>query len=498
MKEARARVLVVDDEASFAGMVSDFLLEKGFETAVFTDPHAALDAARDGTFAVAILDLVMPAMGGIDLAERIRAASPDTQFLILTGHPDVESAVEGIQHGFLDYLQKQAMPLAFLEGSVSRAVERWRLIRRNQELMRRLEDRNHLLKTLQEMGTSLSGEAHLDRVLARLVSAAKSLSGAESGRIMLFRRSHDSEHVVVETAVGDGADSVRGARLGSGEGIAALAADREETIDAARASEHPRYSHRCDEMPSASPGFLAAPVRHGAVLGALVVAGHPDGFTADDGEVVSGLARSAAVALDNALHHEQFLNFFAHVSNLLVDVLDRMDVHYPGHSHRVAAFSDMVSRRLGMSEEERRQVHFGGLLHDIGKIRLDPEILQIEGKTTPEQWRQIQKHPELGAEILRPITLWEDVLPIIIAHHERWDGKGYPRGLAGEEIPVGARIVAVAEVFDVISRPGPHVPTRTIEQALAEIERCAGTQFDPEIARLFVEEHRLHADEIKG
>jgi putative nucleotidyltransferase with HDIG domain len=173
-------------------------------------------------------------------------------------------------------------------------------------------------------------------------------------------------------------------------------------------------------------------------------------------------------------------------------------VHYPGHSHRVAAFSDLVSRRLGLSDEERRQVHFGGLLHDIGKIRIDAEILSAEGKLTPDQARELQRHPEYGAEILRPITLWENILPVILAHHERWDGKGYPRGLAGKEIPIGARIVAVAEVFDVISRPGPHVPSRTVEQALAEIERCGGTQFDPEVARLFVEEHRLHADDIKG
>jgi putative nucleotidyltransferase with HDIG domain len=203
------------------------------------------------------------------------------------------------------------------------------------------------------------------------------------------------------------------------------------------------------------------------------------------------------VAVDNALQRERSLNFFAHVSNLLVGVLDGMDVHYPGHSRRVAAFSDMVSRRLGMNDEERRQIHFAGLLHDIGKIRLDLSILTNDGKATPEQWRQIRRHPELGVEVLRPITVWEDVLPIILAHHERWDGKGYPRGLAGDEIPRGARIVAVAEVFDAISRPGPHVPERTIDQALAEIQRCAGTQFDPEIAQLFVEEYRLRADDIR-
>jgi len=497
METAGVRVLVVDDEAAFAEMVSDVLVEKGFETAVFTDPQAALDAVQDGTFAAAILDLNMPKMGGIELAERIRAKSPDTQLLILTGHPDIDSAVEGMKHGFVDYLQKQAMPLPLLERSVSRAVERFKLIRHNHELVQRLADSNHLLKALQDIGTSLSGETHLDQLLSRLVAAAKQLCGAETGRVLLFRRSHDSEYLVIETAVGDGADSVRGARLQAGEGIAALAMDREEIVDAPRADSHVRYSHRCDEMPTTQPGFLAAPMLHGSVHGALLVAGRPGGFQPEHGETVASLARSAGVAIDNALQQERALNFFAHVSNLLVGILDSMDVHYPGHSRRVAAFSDMVSRRLGMGDEERRQIHFAGLLHDIGKIRIDPTILQGKGKTTPEEWREIKRHPELGVEVLRPISVWEDILPIILAHHERWDGKGYPRGLTGEEIPKGARIVAVAEVFDAISRPGPHVPDRTLDQALAEIERCAGTQFDPEIARLFVEEYRLHADDIR-
>ena len=314
---------------------------------------------------------------------------------------------------------------------------------------------------------------------------------------MLFRPTDDAEGFVVETAVGDGGDSVRGARLRSGEGLAVLAVDREEVIDVLQPASHPRYSHRCDELPTTRPAFLAAPLRHGAVFGALIVGGRGGGFTSDHSEIIRSLARQAAVAIENALHQERSANFFSHVSDILVGILDGMDVHYPGHSRRVAAFSDMVTRRLGMNDEMRRRVHFAGLLHDIGKVRLDTTVLRGEGKTTPEQWAEIRRHPSLGVEILKPISLWEDLLPIIHAHHERWDGKGYPRGVAGEQIPVGARIVAVAEVFDAISRPGPHVPKRTIDEALAEIERCAGTQFDPELARIFVEEYRLHAEDIR-
>jgi putative nucleotidyltransferase with HDIG domain len=225
--------------------------------------------------------------------------------------------------------------------------------------------------------------------------------------------------------------------------------------------------------------------------------GRSGGFSGDQSEIVRSLARQSGVAIENALHQERSANFVSHVSEILVGILDGMDVHYPGHSHRVAAFSDMVSRRLALSDGERRRIHFAGLLHDIGKVRLDATLLRDAGKVTPEQQAEMRRHPALGVEILKPVSLWEDILPIIHAHHERWDGKGYPRGIAGEEIPIGARIVAVAEVFDVISRPGPHVPKRSLDEALDEIERCAGSQFDPEVARIFVEEYRLHAEDIK-
>jgi putative nucleotidyltransferase with HDIG domain len=314
---------------------------------------------------------------------------------------------------------------------------------------------------------------------------------------MLFRRTSGDDGLLVQTTVGDGSDTVRGARLRSGEGLAALALDRDDVVDVANPKLHPRYSHRCDDLPTHRPGFLAAPLRHGSVQGALIAAGRDGGFDGDHSEIMRSLARQSAVAIETALQQERSVNFFSHVSEILVGILDGMDVHYPGHSRRVAAFSDMVTRRLGLSDEERRRVHFAGLLHDIGKVQLDPNLLRGEGNLTPEKRAEIHKHPALGVEILRPISVWEDILAIILAHHERWDGKGYPRGIAGEEIPLGARIVAVAEVFDVISRPGPHVPDRTVDEALAEIERCAGAQFDPQIARVFVEEYRLHAEDIK-
>jgi putative nucleotidyltransferase with HDIG domain len=163
----------------------------------------------------------------------------------------------------------------------------------------------------------------------------------------------------------------------------------------------------------------------------------------------------------------------------------------------VAALSDMVTRRLGLDENERRHIHFGALLHDIGKVRVGRAVLESPERWTDSLRERMQQHALLGSEMLRPIALWEDVLPIIAAHHERWDGKGYPRGMAGEEIPLGARVVAVADAFDAMTRSTPHAGTRTPEEALGELEGCAGTQFDPRMVRLFVAEYRERGHQIR-
>lgn len=497
MSNEGTRILIVDDEVSFGEMIADILTDRGYSVVYLSDPREAVDRVGAERFDAALLDLMMPGMGGLELAERVKARSPDTEVLILTGQGNIESAIEGIHQGVFDYLQKGAIEVSGLERRVAEAVAKSRLTRENRELVARLQESNRLLKALQDIGTELAGEAFLDRILSRLVDSARELCGAERGRALLFDRTHGEDMLLIAAAVGDGAATVRGARLPLGAGIAPLVAETDQTLQLVDPTQHPAYFHRSDELPAAHPGLLCAPLRHGTVYGALTVAGAAGGFPPEAREVLDKLARQAAVAIENAVSHDRSLNFFTHTCELLVSILDGMDVHYPGHSRMVAALSDMVTRRLGMGDADRRNVHFAGLLHDIGKIRLDPTLLRHEGRIGEEHRRQMQQHPVLGVELLRPISVLEGILPIILAHHERWDGKGYPHGLAAEAIPLGARVVAVAEVFDAISRPTPYSQKRSKEEALAELERCAGTQFDPRIVRLFVAEYREHGDQIR-
>ena len=173
--------------------------------------------------------------------------------------------------------------------------------------------------------------------------------------------------------------------------------------------------------------------------------------------------------------------------SMLSKAIEARDPYTQGHSARVTALAEEVARRLGWSPEQIATLRIGGPLHDIGKLAVSDDVLRKEGKLDPEEIDQIRQHPKIGARILLRMAALREAIPYVLYHHERWDGRGYPSGKAGEEIPVEARVLAVADAFDAMTSDRPYRRALSREDALAEVERCSGTQFDPEIARVFLE-----------
>ena len=173
--------------------------------------------------------------------------------------------------------------------------------------------------------------------------------------------------------------------------------------------------------------------------------------------------------------------------SMLTSAIEARDSYTQGHSARVTALAEEVARRLGWSPEQLATLRIGGPLHDIGKLAVSDEALRKEGRLEPDELDQIRQHPTIGARILLRMAALRDAIPYVLYHHERWDGSGYPSGKAGEEIPVEARVLAVADAFDAMTSDRPYRRALSREEALAEVERCAGTQFDPKIARAFLE-----------
>lgn len=185
----------------------------------------------------------------------------------------------------------------------------------------------------------------------------------------------------------------------------------------------------------------------------------------------------------------------------LVSALDLREHGTRMHSQRVREYTDLIARRFGVDEKARREIGFGALLHDVGKIAVPDHILLKPDKLTEEEWREMRKHPEAGYRIVKRIGFLTGAAEIVYAHHESYDGNGYPRGLKGDEIPLGARLFMLADVYDALTSQRPYKTAMSYDESVAEISKHKGSQFDPAVVATFMgitaEELNLIAERYK-
>ncbi len=181
------------------------------------------------------------------------------------------------------------------------------------------------------------------------------------------------------------------------------------------------------------------------------------------------------------------------LTRVVIQALDMGNHEIPGHAPRVAQISVAIARQLGFQPNELAEIETGALLHDIGKFGVSDAVLSKRGHLTEREWAELYRHPELGYSLLEGFPSLNNAALLVRAHHERFDGGGYPHGLAGDAIPLQARIFAVADAFDAIASEGPGRATRSHEEALAEIRSAAGSHFDPEVVRAFFRIPDIHA-----
>ena len=175
------------------------------------------------------------------------------------------------------------------------------------------------------------------------------------------------------------------------------------------------------------------------------------------------------------------------VIKALVNALEARDHYTSQHSAQVTVLAEKIAGTLALPPQELYNIAVAALLHDIGKIGMPDRLLYKSGPLTEEEWKMMKRHPDVGAAIIGDIPLLEPVAKIVRHHHERWDGKGYPAGLAGGDIPLGARIVAVADTFQAMVSDRPYRPRRSPQQAAQEISALAGSQFDPAVVKAFTD-----------
>lgn len=263
-----------------------------------------------------------------------------------------------------------------------------------------------------------------------------------------------------------------------------------KSIDSRKASAYCRLieTEHKDFFPELSSLMICPLIGKARVIGAIVVADKQSGeeFFSNDSKLLSTIAAQAGLAIENAILYGELETLMLGAIRSLVKALEASSYWTAGHTERVTSYSLGIGRVMGLDAGLMEKLKISALLHDIGKIATPKEILNKNGRLEDNEWVEIKRHPSLGAEILVELKQFDEIIQSVKYHHEHWDGKDGIFGLQGDEIPLMARILSVADAFDAMTSDRPYRHMKTKAEAVEEITRCSGTQFDPAIVRAFL------------
>ena len=353
-------------------------------------------------------------------------------------------------------------------------------------LMKESERQIKQLQLLLSLAAKINSSLELRSVLVSILRAAEEITNAEASSILL----KSGEGLSFEVATGEKADKLVKLTLKRGEGIAGYVAETGKPVIINDTSKDSRHKKEIDEVIGfKTRNLLAVPLRlNDEVIGVLEVINKRDdeGFDEADKSDLMLLAELSAIAIDKARRHEALQELFLNSIRALTAALDARDPYTRGHSERVTQFALAIAEELSLSEEEKKNLELAALLHDIGKVGIEDAILKKPGRLSPEEYELMKTHPEKGYSILKFIKQLEPLLCGVRYHHEHYDGSGYPAGLNGEEIPLYARIIAIADIFDALTSDRPYRPRFTEHEAIRIMREEAGRQLDPEVFEAFM------------
>src|SRR6266550_552791 len=460
-------VLAVDDNSSLLRFLVSAFTASGCAVTAAPTAEEALDRIETDAFDLVVSDIKMPGLSGLDLLRAVKAKQPATPVVLITGAPSVNSAVFGLRHGAYDYLPK---PFSIKE--VQGLVERVRADRAKWNgqaplpsgLAEELHRREAGVEMLLRVGDlALQGLAPQAFLLQTLHLATESLRN--DGGLLLLRDEHG--HF---TSAQSGAPPVVSELLG----LLQLGFDRVVATGGREAVALTRQGHRLDVVAAAIPSVDRC---MGVVcLARLSMNG---GFLPDERDMLLGFAQTTAVALQKLVLRENLERHLIDTITAFVNAIESKDPYLKGHSARVALYATEIATAMGLDDETIQVVSRGAMLHDLGKLSIMDTILRKPDRLTAEEFALIKAHPVVGERILKPLRFLHREACCVRSHHERFDGSGYPDGLKGEDIPLAARIVHVADALDSMLTTRIYRAARPALEAMDELQRAAGSQFCP-------------------
>ncbi len=538
---ATPEILVVDDEFILRELISEILLRRGWKVDTAESSEKGLMRIKEKHYDVVVSDLMMPGISGMEFLKIIKEHSPSTSVLMVTGYPSIDIAVDAIRYGAADFIVKP-FSAEKLEFAVRKAIDQAKqykdlaavvglrsaadsdpqetgetepaaqdgggdspaglnLVKRAGEQMhrslevktRRLEDKVKELSVLHTISDTLDETREKGEIFRKIMELAIIITGAERAFVGLVNK--DSNEMIVRAAVNYKSNSPVGRKFDAGR----------EPFRSVIKKRCYSYSFVDDKGFVPLVGNMVAPFDRAPLLTmpiiingeSLVILGlcGKEGlmqFSDDNMAMLLNLATKAALKLENiSLANNIFTNILATIDSL-INALDARDTYTKDHSHRVTQYALSIAAAYGADQGVMDSISFAGPLHDIGKIGVRDDILLKEGSFTTEERDIMKSHALRGEEILKPLNLLQVERAVVLSHHERWDGAGYPAGLKGEEIPIVARIFSVADTFDAMTSSRPYRSALSSHVTTNEILRCSGSQFDPCVVKAFMKSDLLH------
>ena len=349
------------------------------------------------------------------------------------------------------------------------------------------------LVLLSKLGRILNSTLDHQEVRRRAMEAATQLMKAEVGSLLLI--DEEKQQLYFEVALGDKEETVKKITLSMGEGIAGWVAQNGKALIVNAPGKDPRFFRGVDERTEfKTRNIMCVPVKvKEKVIGVLEAINKKRGEKFDRGDLslFVSLADQVAIALDNARLYQELEEMFFQTAESLADAIEKRDPYTGGHTQRVTSYSLAIGRHLQLEPTEKRCLKIAAVLHDVGKIGIEDQILRKPEPLNPDEYNTIKRHAKMGAEILEHIRQLRDIVPGVKYHHEQMNGSGYPDGLKGEEMPMIAKIVAVADTYDAMTTDRPYRKALTKETAIGELKRCSGIQFDREVVEAFIKAYEL-------
>ncbi len=500
------KVMIVDDDDYVREAITEILSRKGWTVNAFGTAEGALAALAAGGHDVVLADINMPGLSGMDFLSKAKEVAPGVPVVMVTGFPSIDLAVEAMKIGAVDFLAKpfkteeleivirKAVGGANVSGTHAAGNVAGRAVGKMPEVARRrIEDKIKELSILHTISETLDEVHEKQDIFRKTMDMGQIVTDADRAFIMVVE--NENECVAVRAAMGYDHEVVgRTFPIGM-EPFSSVIKNRCYSYLLTYGEETATLVSSPGEKIEKRPMLLAPMLinKEVVVILGLTFRDNVKEISSDVLSLILNLTAKASLKLENIALSENIFSSIIGALNSLINALDARDTYTKDHSHRVTQYALMIARVLGCAPDVLDSISFAGPLHDIGKIAVRDEILLKREMFTSEEREVMKSHVIRGEEILRPLNLLSSEKAVVLYHHERWDGGGYPNGLSHSQIPVVARIFSVADTFDAMTSTRPYRKALSMEVARDEIIRCRGTQFDPEVVEAF-----LKSDILKG